>query len=131
MEAVERLLSTSVNINSRTEDVRLSTSECVVSFLTRFIDCCSTGLCIRTTCRKDTLLYCYPLSEVMLRLYVCCSRLGLQSSFLTRFGVHVMFYCVMLPVPIVCTCTVSQDSTVLGFILWSQSSSGAAAREWS
>ena len=58
VEAVERLLSTSVNINSRTEDVRLSTSECVVSFLTQFIDCCSTGLCIPTTCRKDTLLYC-------------------------------------------------------------------------
>ena len=33
-------------------------SECVVSFLTQFIDCCSTGLCIPTTCRKDTLLYC-------------------------------------------------------------------------
>ncbi|CAI8021636.1 hypothetical protein GBAR_LOCUS12813 [Geodia barretti] len=58
VEAVERLLSTSVNINSRTEDVRLSTSECVVSFLTQFIDCCSTGLCIPTTCRKETLLYC-------------------------------------------------------------------------
>ncbi|CAI8028787.1 hypothetical protein GBAR_LOCUS16358 [Geodia barretti] len=57
VEAVERLLSTSVNVNSRTEDVRLSTSECVVSFLTQFIDCCSTGLCIPTTCRKDTLLY--------------------------------------------------------------------------
>ena len=58
VEAVERLLSTSVNINSRIEDVRLSTSECVVSFLTQFIDCCSTGLCIPTTCRKDSLLYC-------------------------------------------------------------------------
>ena len=85
MKAVERLLSTSVNINSRTEDVRLSTSECVVSFLTQFIDCCSTGLSIPTTCRKDTLLYGLPLAEVMLRLYVCCSRLGLQFSFLTRF----------------------------------------------
>ena len=58
VEAVERLLSTSVDINYRTEDVRLSTSECVVSFLTQFIDCCSTGLCIPNTCRKDTLLYC-------------------------------------------------------------------------
>ncbi|CAI8003611.1 hypothetical protein GBAR_LOCUS3693 [Geodia barretti] len=57
VEADQGLLSTSVNINSRTEDVRLSTSECVVSFLTQFIDCCSTGLCIPTTCRKETLLY--------------------------------------------------------------------------
>ena len=58
VEAVKRLLSTSVNINSRTETVRLSTSECLVSFLTLFIDLCSTCLCILTTPRKETLLYC-------------------------------------------------------------------------
>ena len=69
----------------------------------------------------------------MLRLYVCCSRLELQSSFLTRLrdshallSLHIFallhsFVSLIIEV---------EDSTTLGFIQRTWSSSGTTTREW-